>query len=139
MTYLPTTSPIIYWCRLLPEIDFSVKIVRKFRQNTLLSAWVAMEGEFHFDATTIAPPGSEMLIHENPNRRRTFGFNAKKAWYIATCLQHYRTFKYIMESSVAERISDTVKFKHHTIAIPQLTPADIILEAARELDSEIKQ
>ena len=72
-----------------------------------------------------------MLMHEKPGRIRTFGYNAKKAWYIAPCLRHYRTFKGIMASKGAERISDTVKFKHHAIAIPQLIPADIILEATR--------
>ena len=44
-----------------------------------------------------------------------------------------------MASTGAERISDTVRLKHHAIAIPQLTPADRILEAARQLDSAIKQ
>ena len=36
-------------------------------------------------------------------------------------------------------MSDTVKMKHHTIAIPTLTPADRILEAACQLNSVIKQ
>ena len=135
MASLPPTSPIAYWCRLLPQIDFSVNIVRKCRQNPLISAWAAMEGEFHFNATPIAPPGSEMLIHERPNRRKTFGFNEKKAWYIAPRFKHYRTFKGIMASTGAERLSDTVRFKHHAITIPHLTPAYRILEAARQLDS----
>jgi len=76
---LPPKFLIAYWCRLTPQIDFCVNIVRKCRQNPLLTAWAAMEGEFHFDATPIAPPGSEMLMHEKLNRRRTWGFNAKKA------------------------------------------------------------
>ena len=36
-------------------------------------------------------------------------------------------------------MSDTVKMKHHAIAIRKLTPADRILEAARQLDDAIKQ
>ena len=139
MESLPPTFPISYWCRLLPQIYFSVNIVRKCRQKPLLSACAAMEGEFHFDVTPISPPGSEMLMHENPNQRRTFVFNAEKEWYIAPCFQHCRTFKGIMASTVMEILSDTVRFKHHSTAIPQLTPADIILEAARQLDSAIKQ
>jgi len=38
-----------------------------------------------------------------------------------------------------EQISDTVRFKHHAIAIPQLTPADRILEATKQLESASKQ
>ena len=44
-----------------------------------------------------------------------------------------------MPSTGPERISDTVRFKHHAIAIPQLTPADRILESAQQLDSAIKK
>ena len=36
-------------------------------------------------------------------------------------------------------MSDTVRFKHHAIVIPDLTPADRILEATRQLDDAIKQ
>ena len=126
---LPPTFPIALWCKLLPQIDLSVNIFRKCRQNPLLSSWAAMEGEYHFDLTPIAPAGSKMLMHEKPGRRQTFGYNAKKAWYIPPCLRHYHTFKGIMASTGAERMSNTVKFKHHTIAIPELTPADRILEA----------
>ena len=135
MASLPPTFPITYWCRLIPQIYFSVNIVKKCRQNPLLSAWAAMEGEFHFNATPIAPPGSEMLMHENPNRRKTFVFNAKKSWYIAPCFKHYQTFKGIMSSTGAEILSGTVRFKHHAITIPHLTPADRIMESARQLDS----
>ena len=98
-----------------------------------------MKGEYHFDATPVAPPGSEILMHENPNRRETFGLNAKKTWYIAPCFKHYLTFKRILPSTGAESMSDTVRFKHHAIAIPQLTPANRILEAARQFDDAIKQ
>ena len=136
---LPPKFPIGYWCRLLDQVDFSVNIVRPCRMNPLLSAWAAMEGEYHFDATPIAPPGSEMLMHEKPNRRRTFGYNAKKAFYTGPCFKHYRSFKGILPSTGAERISDTVRFQHHAVAIPQLTPADRILEATRELKLAIQQ
>ena len=137
-TPLPT-FPIAYWCRLLPNIDFSFNIYRACRQNPLLSAWAALEGEYHFDATPIALPGSEMVMNEKPNQRRTFGYNAKKAWYIAPCFKHYRTFKGILPSTISKIMSDMVRFKHHAISIPQLNPANRNIEAARQLDYAIKQ
>ena len=36
-------------------------------------------------------------------------------------------------------MSDSIKFKHHAIAIPELTPADRILEAAKQLDEALRQ
>ena len=134
---LPKQFPIAYWCRLLTQTDLSVNIVRPNRQNPLLSAWASMEGELHFDATPVAPPGSEMLMHQKPGRRKTFGLNAIKVWYLGPCLNHYRTFRGILPSTGAERLSDTVKFQHHAIGIPEITSADRILEAARQLDAAI--
>ena len=36
-------------------------------------------------------------------------------------------------------MSDTVRMKHYAIAIPQLTPADQILETAKQLKRAIQQ
>ena len=123
---LSEAFPIDNWCSLLPQIELGVNIVRPCRRNPRLSAWAATEGEIHFDLTPIAPSGTEMLMHEKPNRRRSFGVNTKKAW------------KGYLPSTGGTRMSDTVKVKHHAIAIPSLTPADRILEAARQLDDAIR-
>ena len=80
-----------------------------------------------------------MLMQVKPENRRTFGLNAKKAWYTGPCLNHYRAFKGVLPSTGGERISDTVKFQHHAIDIPTLTPADRILEATRQLQDAIRQ
>ena len=136
---LPPKFPITYWCRLIPQVDFSINIVRKCRQIHLLSGWYRMEGEYHFDATPVAPPGSEMLMHKKPNRRKTFGLNELKAWYLVPCFKHYRTFKGSLQSTRSEIMSDTVRSNHHTIEIPQLTSANRIMEAARQLNDTIKQ
>ena len=136
---LTPTFPIAYWCRLFPQINFCVNIVRKCRQNALLPAWAAMEGEYRFEETPIAPPGWEILIHDNTNRRKTWGFNAKKAWCLGPCFQHYHSFRGILPSTGGQRILDTVKSKHHAITIPQLMPADLIMEVEKQLDAAIKQ
>jgi hypothetical protein len=80
-----------------------------------------------------------MLMCKRPENRTTFGHNAKKAWYIGQYLNHYQTFKAILPSTGADKMSDTVKMKHPAIPISTLTPADKILEATRQLDSAIKQ
>ena len=136
---VPPEFPISLWCRMCQQVDLSVNIIRKCRQNPLLSAWAAMEGEYHFDATPIAPPGTQLMMHEKPNRRPTWGPNAKKAWYLGPCFKHYRSVRGFVPSTGGERISDTYRFKHHAIDIPQLTPADRILEAAKQLNDAITQ
>ena len=136
---VPNDFPMALWCRMCDQVDLSVNIIRKCRQNPLLSAWAAMNGEYHFEANPIAPPGTQMMMHEKPGRRRTWGFNAKKAWYLGPCFKHYRSVRGILPSTGGERISDTYRFKHHAIDIPHLTAADRILEATKQLDAAIKQ
>ena len=80
-----------------------------------------------------------MLMQVKPDKRRTFSLNTKKAWYTGPCLNHYRAFKGVLPSNGGTRISDTVKFQHHAINIPSLTPADRIIEATRELKDAIAQ
>ena len=76
---------------------------------------------------------------QKSKQKKDIWFQRKKAWYIAPCFKHYQTFKGIMASTGVERLSDTVRFKQHAITIPHLTPADRIMESARQLDSTIKQ
>ncbi len=45
----------------------------------------------------------------------------------------------LLPSTGGECISDTYRFKHHAIDIPQLTAADRILEAAQQLNAAITQ
>ena len=97
-----------------------------------------MEGEFFFKATPIAPPGSAMLMQVKPGERASWQHNAKKAWYVGPCLKHWRSFKGALPTTKGERISDSVRFQHHAIAIPSLTPADRILEATRQLKDAIE-
>ena len=79
-------------------------------------------------------------MHKKPANRHSWGLNTKKAWYIGPCLQHYRTFKGILSSTGGERMVmlDTANMKHYVIAILELTLADIIPEAACQLDHVIK-
>ena len=86
---LPPEFPISQWCRLIDQVNLAVNIVRPCRSNPKLSAWAACEGEYHFDSTPIVPPGTAMLMHQPPEKRSSWGFNAKKAWYIGPCFNHY--------------------------------------------------
>ena len=69
MASLPAAFPIAYWCRLLEQCDLAANSVRPHHQNPRLSAWAAMEGEFFFEATPIAPPIK--TFSDEPNRRQS--------------------------------------------------------------------
>ena len=90
-----------------------------------------------FDATPIAPVGTETLIHLKPMRSHTWGYHALKAWYIGPSLKQYCVIKIVTDSG-AVRLSETFKSKHHTITTPTVTPLDRIVKATRTLATAIK-
>ena len=92
--------------------------VRPCRLNPKLSAFEALEGAFHFTSTPFAPPGAKTLAYENPGRRASWGFHAHKGWYIGPALNHHQCYRYITQSTGAERITDIIKFQHHNVKVP---------------------
>jgi hypothetical protein len=134
---LPKAFPIANWCRLTNQCDYTINMLRPCRQNPLLSAFEAMEGSFSFDATPMAPPGTEVLIHLKPTRRKSWAFYASNGWYIGPSLKHYRCIQAIMADTGGERITDTFRFKHHAMPVPIITPTDCIIAATQSLTAAI--
>ena len=65
--------------------------------------------------------------------------NAKIPWYIGPYLSQYQMFKAIIPFTGVVIMLNTVKTKHHSIAIPDLISADRILEAVCQLNNTIRQ
>jgi hypothetical protein len=67
---LPKTSPIANWCCLIDQTDFALNMLGPCHQNPALLAFKALEGSYSFDATPIAPLGTNVLAHHKPNNGR---------------------------------------------------------------------
>ncbi|RPI66945.1 MAG: hypothetical protein EHM43_10390, partial [Ignavibacteriae bacterium] len=130
---LPKSFPIANWCRLTHQCDHTVNMLRPCRQNPALSAFEAMDGSFSFDATPMAPPGTEVLVHLKPSRRTSWSFHAANGWYIGPSLKHYCCIRLIMADTGAERLTDTFRYKHHAMPVPTITPTDRIIAATKHL------
>eukprot|EP00957_Ditylum_brightwellii_P083500 6348364-Ditylum_brightwellii.AAC.1 len=83
-----------------------------------------MHGTFHFEATPMVPPGTRCYIHIKPHKRALWGFHVEDAWYVGPALQHYRCYTVVMKEKAAQRITNTVKFKHHGAKVPTVTPTE---------------
>ena len=59
-------------------------------------------------------------------------------WYLHTSPHHYRCFEVWSKHIGAERISDTVFFKHKHIKNPTVSPEDAVVKAAKELTAALK-
>jgi hypothetical protein len=133
----PSTYRLSNWCKDLEQTDITLNMMRPCTQNPKLSAHEAMEGMFSFDATPMAPIGTECMVHVKPSRRQTWGYHAIKAWYFAPALNHYRCVKVVTDTG-AVRTTDTFTFLHHTIPVPTITAADRIVNATKHLKQAIE-
>jgi hypothetical protein len=129
MAGLPKSFSIANWCQLTTQWDATLNMLRPCCQNPLLLAHEALEGSFSFNATPMAPLGTEVLVHTKPNRRSTWGYHTSKAWYLSHSLNHYRCIRVLMADTGGKRITDTFGFCHHAIAVPTITATDQILHA----------
>ena len=133
----PPSFKMANWCKMLEQADITLNMMRPCTLNPNLSAFEAMEGMYSFDATPMAPIGTEMLMHLKPVRRNTWAYHALKSWYIAPALKHYRVIKGITESG-AVRLTDTWKFKHHVLVTPSVSQVDRIMKATKHLTDTIQ-
>ena len=50
--------PLSNWCRLLPQAELTLNLLRASRLNPKISAYAQLEGTFDFTRTPLAPPGT---------------------------------------------------------------------------------
>ncbi len=86
--------PMQLWCKLLHQCEITLNLLRASRRNPKLSAYAILEGEFNFNKTPLAPPGSKALVYKDTKLPTSFAPYAKDAWYIGPAMQHYCCYKF---------------------------------------------
>ena len=82
--------------------------------------------------------GCAVQINEKPSKRRTWAIHLVDRWYLGTSPGHYRCYDVWVKGTGAMRSTDTVFFKHKHITNPTVTPADEIINAAKELTAALR-
>ena len=63
--------PMHLWDRLLQQATLTLNILRPSRRNHQLLAYTMLEGQFDFNNTPMAPPGTKVLLHEKPVQQKS--------------------------------------------------------------------
>ena len=58
--------PMSEWDRLLFQGELTLNLLRASRVNPKISAYTYLFGNFDFNKTPLAPPGSKVLVHLKP-------------------------------------------------------------------------
>jgi hypothetical protein len=130
---LDPNFPMHLWCRLVDQCTQTLNLMRPSRINPRLSAEAQLNGTFDYNKTLLAPPGTKVLIHETPNRRRTWAVHGVDGWYLGGARDHYRCYRVYATKTRAERIARTVEFFPHYGEMPKPSSADAAIRVAIDL------
>ena len=64
--------PLCLWCQLIPQCNITLNLLHNSRTKTNLSACAQIFGQFDFNRTPLAPPGTKVLIHEPAETRHSW-------------------------------------------------------------------
>jgi hypothetical protein len=76
-------SPLDLRNKLLPQCLITLNLFRRSRINPQLSSQAHMHGAFDFNRTSLAPPGTKVLIREKPDVWETWAPNAVEVGILA--------------------------------------------------------
>ena len=127
---LHPTFPLHVRDRLTVQSVTSLNLLRPCRQNPNLSAYAALNGNFNYNATPLAPPGCKVVMHKNTTKRKTFAPHGSDAYYIGPAMHHYQYYKVYVSQTCGEHITDTISFHLYLCQTPCITPLDNVLKSA---------
>jgi hypothetical protein len=106
--------PVHLWCRLIPQAQRTLNLLRTSRINPRLSAEAQLNGQFDYNRTPLAPPGIKVVIHERHDKRKSWDPHGATGWCIGEAPHHYRCWNIYVTKTNSERIGDTVEFVSST-------------------------
>jgi hypothetical protein len=125
--------PMHFWDRLLPQAVITLNILITSRINPKLSAYTHIDGQYDYNISPMAPPGTKIISHETPSRRRTWEPHGQNGWYIVPALENYRCYTVYVKKARGEQIVETVEFFSEKIKLPFLSTQELATQAAKEL------
>jgi hypothetical protein len=121
------------WDRILPQAVMTLNMLRTSRINTKLSAATHIFGQYDFNRAPMAPPGTKIIAHETPSRRRTWAPHGQDGWYIGPALEHYRCYTVYIMKTRSNRVVETVDFFSPKFILPFPSSHDLATQAAADL------
>ena len=111
----------------------TLNLLRQSNATPSVSAHAHLFGVFYYNMMPLAPMGCGVQIHEDADKRRSWSPHTADGWYLGTSPDHYRSHVIHVKCTKADRVSETVFFKHKYLMNPTVTNTDTVVNAARAL------
>ena len=125
--------PLTAWDHLLPQCDITLNLLRSSRRQPNLSAHACLFGNFDFNRTPLAVPGTRVIIHETSDQRPTFAPHGTDGFYVGPSLEHYRCYKVFVPATQSLRDSVTVEWFPSSVPFPKVGQDEYLRQTADDL------
>ena len=105
-------------CRLLPHASFTLNLLWKSRMNPKTLWYAQIHRKFNYNATPIAPPGTQVIVHGKRTMGGTWESHGVKGWYLGPSMDKYRYHHIYFTKKRGECDSDCVEFFPHNTLLP---------------------
>jgi hypothetical protein len=119
-------------------VEITLNLLRTSRLHPHLSVAAHFHGLVDYNKTAFAPPGSKIIAHEIPVKRRTWAPHGQHGYSLGPAMHHYRCQNVYITATVSERIVDTLEFFPHNYQMPQLSSTDRLLMAAKDMTDALQ-
>jgi hypothetical protein len=125
--------PISEWDRLLDQAETTINLLRNSRVNPKLSSYAYLFGNFDFNTTPLAPPGTRVQVQIKTGQRGSWSYHSEDGWYVGRSPDHYRCVSCYIPSTHRVRHADTVQFFPTVIPFPAVTLEDFLRQATSDI------
>ena len=125
--------PLQIWCQFLPQVEMTLNMLRTSRRDPSKSAHDALEGDFDFNRTPLAPLGTPAVVYDDPSVRGSWAPHGTDAFYVGPCIDHYRLQRFFIPSTRRYRDTGTRELYPAHCNVPTISEADRTLLAAQDL------
>jgi hypothetical protein len=125
--------PLTEWDLLMPQADLTLNLLRSSRRQPRLSAHACLHGNFDFNQSPLAPPGTRVVVHVTPGERRNMAPHGVDGWYVGPSTEHYRCHKCYIPSTFGIRDALTVDWFPHQVPFPTVTADEYLRQTAADM------
>jgi len=122
----PGNFPVRQWDKMLPQAEITLNLMRGSRLNPKLSAWAQAHGHYDFNQTPMAPPGINVVVHEDANDRASWAPHAIQGNYMGLALNSYWCYTVFISKTSGTSITGTLVWFPEKISMPGASSNDII-------------
>jgi hypothetical protein len=125
--------PLQLWDEFLPQVKFTLNLIRFSRCNSLISANHKLYGPFDFNKMPLAPLGTKALVYNDPATWTSWEPHATDGFYVGPATNHYRCLCFHSPATQCFRFSDTWRLYPSHCQVPTTSEHDITLNTAAAL------